>query len=80
MATQALYFLKKMTRNGHFPRPRETDPYEGDKEKREQEAKRNFIVSHSSSCDVQFDATLKKSDIEKSFLSPTNITEIFGRG
>ena len=23
-----LYFLKKMTRNGHFPRPRETDPYE----------------------------------------------------
>ena len=25
--TRALLFKKKRTRNGHFPRPRETDPY-----------------------------------------------------
>ena len=28
LATRALYFFLKMTRNGHFPRPAETDPYE----------------------------------------------------
>ena len=27
LATRALYFLKKRTRNGHFPRLRETSPY-----------------------------------------------------
>ena len=26
--TRALLLKKKRTRNGHFPRPRETDPYE----------------------------------------------------
>ena len=46
--TRALLFKKKRTRNGHFPRPRETDPYSGDK-MRCYNAKSQWLIQRSSS-------------------------------